>query len=55
MPTPTTLAILFLGLLVQPVPGLDQFNYRSTEGQDYGPEDWSEVQCENVANCVSSD
>lgn len=31
----------------------DTFNYRSTSGRDYGPQDWDEVSCNNLATCVS--
>jgi len=29
----------------------DQFNYRETEGNDYGPEDWGQVTCDEVGEC----
>lgn len=32
----------------------DLFNYRSTSGNDYGPEDWGKVSCDNLETCVSS-
>jgi hypothetical protein len=31
----------------------DLFNYRKTEGRDFGPEDWNEVTCDDVTVCVS--
>jgi hypothetical protein len=33
----------------------DTFNYRSTSGRDYGPNDWDEVSCNNLATCVSKE
>ena len=32
----------------------DLFNYRETDGRDYGPEDWDQVTCDNVTECVSA-
>ncbi|KAG7370840.1 Eukaryotic-type carbonic anhydrase [Nitzschia inconspicua] len=29
----------------------DRFNFRSTSGNDYGPEDWNRVQCDNLETC----
>lgn len=31
----------------------DDFNYQSTSGNDYGPEEWDKVGCNNLATCVS--
>lgn len=31
----------------------DRFNYVATEDRDYGPEDWGEVTCDDVTQCVS--
>ena len=31
----------------------DTFNYRSTRGDDYGPDDWKKVQCKDLETCVS--
>jgi hypothetical protein len=31
----------------------DLFNYRETDGNDYGPEDWDQVTCDDVTVCVS--
>ncbi|EEC49975.1 predicted protein [Phaeodactylum tricornutum CCAP 1055/1] len=31
---------------------LDRFNYRGTEGTDYGPEDWDQVSCSDTENCL---
>ena len=53
MPKPSV-GIFFLGLLFRPTVGQDRFNYRSTEGRDFGPEDWSEVQCDDITTCVRS-
>lgn len=33
---------------------LDQFNYRKTVNNDYGPEDWDEVLCPDKSSCVST-
>jgi hypothetical protein len=30
---------------------VDRFNYRNTEGTDYGPEDWDRVSCGDVGEC----
>jgi hypothetical protein len=32
---------------------LDQFNYGSTKGNNYGPKDWGKIQCPDVNTCVS--
>eukprot|EP00529_Nitzschia_sp_RCC80_P003057 CAMPEP_0113452454 /NCGR_PEP_ID=MMETSP0014_2-20120614/6854_1 /TAXON_ID=2857 /ORGANISM="Nitzschia sp." /LENGTH=1126 /DNA_ID=CAMNT_0000343825 /DNA_START=1476 /DNA_END=4856 /DNA_ORIENTATION=- /assembly_acc=CAM_ASM_000159 len=29
----------------------DKFNYRSTRGDDYGPEDWKKVKCKDLDTC----
>jgi hypothetical protein len=31
----------------------DTFNYRGTSGNDYGPNDWDDVSCNNLGTCVS--
>jgi hypothetical protein len=31
----------------------DLFNYRETDGNDYGPRDWEEVECDDLDECVS--
>ena len=31
----------------------DLFNYRETDDNDYGPEDWDQVTCDDVEICVS--
>lgn len=31
----------------------DRFNYDKTDGRDYGPEDWRQVSCDDVGQCVS--
>ena len=31
----------------------DDFNYRSTQGDNYGPNDWNKVRCGNLETCVS--
>ena len=33
---------------------LDQFNYRKTIGNDFGPANWDEVMCPDESSCVSS-
>ena len=33
--------------------GADDFNYRSTSGDDYGPKDWNKVECRDLDTCVS--
>jgi hypothetical protein len=30
----------------------DRFNYRDTDGRDFGPEEWRSVQCEDVGQCL---
>ena len=30
----------------------DLFNYRGTDGNDYGPRDWDQVQCDDLESCV---
>ena len=32
----------------------DLFNYRETDGNDYGPEDWDQVTCDDLEQCVSA-
>ena len=32
----------------------DLFNYRETVGNDYGPRDWEQVECDDIEECVSS-
>ena len=32
----------------------DLFNYESTSGSDFGPEEWDKVSCDNLETCVSS-
>ena len=34
--------------------GADDFNYRFTTGDDYGPKDWDKVKCRDLDSCVSS-
>ena len=29
----------------------DRFNYLETDGQDFGPEDWGQVECNDVGEC----
>lgn len=29
----------------------DRFNYRETDGKDYGPEEWDKVSCNEVGEC----
>jgi hypothetical protein len=41
------------GLAVTVSAQQDTFNYRSTSGKDYGPDDWNQVSCNNLATCVS--
>ena len=31
----------------------DLFNYGSTDGSNFGPEDWDQVACDDLATCVS--
>jgi hypothetical protein len=31
----------------------DQFNYRNTDGRDYGPNQWNKVSCDDLDQCVS--
>ena len=31
----------------------DLFNYGNTNGRDFGPEDWDQVTCDDVTECVS--
>ena len=30
----------------------DRFNYRETEGTDYGPADWDSVRCSDLGECL---
>ena len=32
----------------------DLFNYVATDGRDFGPEEWINVGCDNVSECVSA-
>lgn len=45
-------SILFLVILLV-TKGEDHFNYAKTVGNNYGPEDWDQVGCSDVSNCVS--
>lgn len=49
----TTSAII-LGLALTVTAQEDTFNYDSTSGKSYGPQDWDKVGCNNLATCVSS-
>ena len=42
------LTIIFLGT----VDSQDTFNYRETEGRDWGPTQWNRVTCNNLKTCV---
>lgn len=42
-------------LLLTSMAWADNFNYRGTSGDNYGPEDWDRVGCSDLDNCVSSD
>ena len=44
------LSMVLLGSMVT---AEDIFNYRETDGDDYGPEEWDQVECDDVATCVS--
>lgn len=43
--------LTFLSTLSSRSRAEDRFNYVSTDGTDYGPEDWSEVRCNEVGEC----
>lgn len=45
-------ALVFVAL-AQCGQAADDFNYRETNGRDYGPKDWDEVSCNNLSGCVS--
>lgn len=48
--------LLVVLLALSPSSGYpDYFNYEQTSQADftYGPADWNQVDCRNVANCVS--
>lgn len=43
---------IFISTLITIVLGSeDRFNYRSTDGNDYGPQDWSNVACDVPGEC----
>ncbi|KAL3944059.1 MAG: hypothetical protein SGBAC_001842, partial [Bacillariaceae sp.] len=42
---------LILLALAQGVNAADDFNYRKTDGRDYGPSDWDEVSCNDLKTC----
>lgn len=44
----TSVAVL---AIVGSVLGEDRFNYRATIDNDYGPEDWNKVSCNEVGEC----
>lgn len=50
-----TMKLLILVVLARSGSGQneDQFNYRETVGNDYGPRDWGSVECEDLETCVS--
>jgi len=45
------LASLWTTILAQEA-NLDQFNYRETVDNDYGPEQWGRVRCGNLDECL---
>jgi hypothetical protein len=47
-------SVFLLAACMKSAEGADDFNYRKTQGRDYGPNDWDEVGCDNLATCVSS-
>jgi len=56
MRVPTTmLKLLAVSLSFLVTSSVDKFNYDKTdwESHDYGPEDWGNVECDDVATCVS--
>jgi hypothetical protein len=46
-------SVFLLAACIKSAEGADDFNYRETQGRDYGPNDWDEVGCDNLENCVS--
>jgi len=48
------LLLTFPAVSAQTGQNLDQFNYRTTVNNDYGPEDWEEVSCPDESSCVST-
>ena len=48
-------SILYWALIGQLVTGEDRFNYIATnwETRNFGPPDWGEVGCDDIAKCVS--
>ena len=52
-----TKAVAFLFVALAQQSGInaaeDDFNYRKTQGRDYGPADWDEVSCNDLKTCVS--
>lgn len=56
MRVPTTmLKLLAVSLSFLVASSNDKFNYDKTdwEAHDYGPKDWGNVECDDVATCVS--
>lgn len=47
-----TASILLLRIAVSSANNDDRFNYRGTEGKDFGPEHWNRVQCDDVGECL---
>jgi hypothetical protein len=46
-------SVFLLAACMKSAEGEDDFNYRETQGRDYGPNDWDEVSCDNLETCVS--
>jgi hypothetical protein len=45
--------LLLATISIRPTQAGDLFNYRETDGIDFGPSDWNEVSCNDVNQCVS--
>jgi hypothetical protein len=46
------ITISILALATHKAASQDVFNYDTTSGNSYGPEDWGKVKCDNLATCV---
>ena len=51
----TIVPTFFIGALLLVAAAEDRCNYDATvwEERNFGPEDWGEVQCDNLGDCVS--
>jgi hypothetical protein len=47
-----SLALFFVCLAAAAANNTDRFNYRDTEGRDFGPQEWNRVKCDDERECL---